>query len=134
MITFKPRVVAGALALAGGLLGGAVAQPVAASAAPTCYGEADNWTYNGGIKEIGPYTASTRCNDINLRTNGNYIVACVVFVDHTNLCNRDNSYQNVGPAWAAIATDVRNGTRFKVRLRSYDVSGELNATGGKVAY
>jgi hypothetical protein len=129
-----PRLVAGALAAAGTLLGTALAAPAPASAAVSCYGGAVNWSYRGGGQEIGPYTASSRCVDINLRTTGNYVVACVVFIDHTTECNRGGTYQVVGPEWTEIATDVRNGTRFKVRLRPYDPGGDLNATGGKVAY
>lgn len=124
------RLAVGAVAMVGTLLGGALAQPSPASAAVTCYGGAVNWTYSGGTKELGPYTASSRCIDINLKTNSNYVVACVVFIDRTNLCNRNDTMQVVGPQWTAIATDVLNGTRFKVRLKSYG----LDASGGKLAY
>lgn len=134
MMTLKrTRFAVGVLALASILLSGALAQPASATAAVTCYGGAVPWTYPGsGVVERGPYTASTRCQDINLRTDVGMIFACVVFIDHTDDCNRGNVYQDVGAYWKVIASDVRNGTRFKIRLR--DLGADYVATNGQVAY
>ncbi|MEV1286521.1 hypothetical protein [Micromonospora sp. NPDC049679] len=120
-----------AVMVAAGLLGGAFAQPTAASAATTCYGGAVNWTYNGGTKDIGPYRASPRCRDINLKTNGGQVVACVVFIDHTNNCNTHPEPDIFGATWAEVATDVIDGTRFVVRVFEY---GGNTSESGKLAF
>ncbi|OJF15065.1 hypothetical protein [Couchioplanes caeruleus] len=93
--------------------------PAAPAAAATCYGGQTSVTYTAGTakQSFGPFTASNRCNDVNVRVpSDNVVFACVVFVDHTEKCNRNDTFQGVGKDWVAVATDVRNGTRFKVRL------------------
>lgn len=105
--------------------------PASASAAPnihmqpatTCYGGAISFQRNvpyDGYTQLGPYTTTSRCNDINLKiTSGGGeqgVSACVVFIKHTDLCN----YQTIfGPgdwSWKTIATDVLDGTSFTVIL------------------
>ncbi|GGQ75768.1 hypothetical protein [Couchioplanes azureus] len=115
------RKTAGALAALGlGSLAVALAPAAPAAAATSCYGGQVSVTYTAGSarQNFGPYTASDRCNDVNVRVPGgdHFVFACVVFVDHTEKCNRNDTFQGVGKDWVAVATDVRNGTRFKVRL------------------
>jgi hypothetical protein len=91
----------------------AVVAPVPASAT-TCYGGAVTKQYGDGAY-FGPYTASSRCTDINLRLiagTSDYVNACVVFIDHTSQCNRWTKVPK-GP-WRTIATDVLDGTHFEV--------------------
>jgi hypothetical protein len=91
----------------------AVAVPAAASAT-TCYGGAITKHYGDGAF-FGPYAASSRCTDINLRLTAgtsDWVDACVVFIDHTSQCNRWTRVPK-GP-WRTIATDVLDGTHFEV--------------------
>ncbi|GHH42970.1 hypothetical protein [Lentzea cavernae] len=66
--------------------------------------------------DLGAYITSSQCNDINLRsTNGTSYRACVIFVNHTSACNYETSVP-AGGSWVNIATDVKDGTRFNVRI------------------
>lgn len=66
--------------------------------------------------DLGTYTTTSQCNDINLRsTNGTSYSACVIFVNHTSACNYVTSVP-AGGSWVNIATNVKDGTRFKVRI------------------
>ncbi|MER6219116.1 hypothetical protein ACWDFR_19800 [Streptomyces sp. 900105755] len=131
----RNRTLASALCTAAALLGlGAVpasAQtPVASAAATSCYGGAKTLTYHyqSAAKEYGTYTTSSRCNDINLRLitdePGVYLDACVVFVDHTTKCNNDDAYTTHGTEWGTVATDVKDGTHFVLRVHAYDIDAQ----------
>jgi hypothetical protein len=101
-----------------------------AAAAVSCYGGAKSLTYHysASAVEYGTYTTTSRCNDINIKLTtdipGVYLNACVVFVDHTNLCNHDNTYSTFGPQWATVATDVKDGTHFRLRVHAYDTDAQ----------
>jgi hypothetical protein len=116
------------LAALAGLVAPASAEP--AATAVTCNGGAKSLTYNysPAAVEYGTYTTTSRCNDINIKLTtdipGVYLQACVVFVDHTSLCNHDNSYGTFGPQWATVATDVKDGTHFKLRVHAYDTDAQ----------
>ena len=118
----KTRALASALVTVAALLGAGAAPAAAQSsaAATSCYGGAKNlnYRYQVGPKEYGPYTTSSRCGDINMRltTDEGFLYACVVFVDHTDKCNHDNTYSLHGTPWATVATDVKDGTRFVLRV------------------
>lgn len=109
----------------------AVARPAASAAATSCYGGAKSLTYrySAAAVEFGTYTTSSRCSDINIKLNttasGVYLDACVVFVDHTSLCNHGNTYSTFGPQWATVATDVKDGTHFVLRVHAYDTDAQL---------
>ncbi|WP_329035072.1 hypothetical protein OHT61_03955 [Streptomyces sp. NBC_00178] len=115
--------------LAGGATSPALAQSTAAAA--SCYDGAKSLTYrySAAAVEFGTYTASSRCSDINIKLNtsapGVFLDACVVFVDHTSLCNHGNTYSTFGPQWATVATDVKDGTRFKLRVHAYDTDAQV---------
>ncbi|MFJ6196730.1 hypothetical protein [Micromonospora sp. NPDC092111] len=89
-----------------------------AGSTATCYGGAvRSYFQTGGWGgDAGPYQASTRCRDVNVRNASEFgTEACVVFIDRTNACN----YLTYLPAksnWITIATDVRDGANFKVRF------------------
>jgi hypothetical protein len=109
---------------------GLTAMPATAAPATSCYGGAISLTYHysSAAVEYGPYTTSSRCKDINMRLtadNGEYLDACIVFVDHTTLCNNDNAYLTMGPPWLTVATDVKDGTHFKLRVHAYDIDSQL---------
>ncbi|EWM12284.1 hypothetical protein [Kutzneria sp. 744] len=92
----------------------AVATPTVAAATTTCYGGAITKHYGDGAF-FGPYSASSRCTDVNLRLTAgtsDYVNACVVFIDHTSQCNRWTRVPN--GSWHTIATDVLDGTHFEV--------------------
>jgi hypothetical protein len=111
------------LALAGPLAAAALfgaapatAAPAAVTPAVTCLGGAiPPVSYHAAdFPTFGPYTTTSRCDDINMHTtNGSWTQVCVVFVDHTSSCNYTTT---VGPSWTTIATDVKDGTHFKVRV------------------
>ena len=121
---------ASALFTASALLAAGVAPASAQSsaAAVSCHGGARTLTYHyqAAAKEYGTYTTSSRCNDINLRLitdgpEGVFLDACVVFVDHTTKCNNDDTYTTHGTEWATVATDVKDGTHFVLRVHAYDI-------------
>ncbi|MFJ9119551.1 hypothetical protein ACIRJO_28915 [Streptomyces sp. NPDC102394] len=129
----RTRVFASALLTAAALVGAGVAPASAqtSAAATSCYGGAKTLTYHyqSAAKEYGTYTTSSRCNDINLRLltdgpQGIYLDACVVFVDHTTKCNNDDAYTTHGTEWGTIATDVKDGTHFVVRIHAYDIDAQ----------
>ncbi|ALV31491.1 hypothetical protein [Streptomyces sp. CdTB01] len=129
----RTRAFASALLTAAALVGAGVAPASAqtSAAATSCYGGAKTLTYHyqSAAKEYGTYTTSSRCNDINLRLltdgpQGIYLDACVVFVDHTTKCNNDDAYTTHGTEWGTIATDVKDGTHFVVRIHAYDIDAQ----------
>ena len=127
----RKTALASALFTASALLAAGVAPASAqSSAAASCYGGARTLTYHyqAAAKEYGTYTTSSRCNDINLRLitdePGVYLDACVVFVDHTTKCNNDDAYTTHGTEWGTVATDVKDGTHFVVRIHAYDTDAQ----------
>ncbi|MEU1199162.1 hypothetical protein ABZ446_23470 [Streptomyces sp. NPDC005813] len=96
----------------------AVTVPTTAYAAPapatSCYGGAVT-VHTDDSLEFGPYTSSSRCNDINVRIVGgdaDSVNACVKFVRY----GRCNYWTGVGRSWKTIATDVKDGSTFTVPL------------------
>ncbi|MGC4807957.1 hypothetical protein [Micromonospora sp. DT233] len=84
----------------------------------TCYGGAvRSYFQTGGWGgEAGTYRASSRCGDINVRNASSFgTQACVVFVDKTNACNYW-TYLPAKSGWITVATNVRDGARFRVRF------------------
>jgi hypothetical protein len=131
----RSRTFASALFTAAALLGAGVAPASAQSAqssaaAVSCYGGAKTLTYHyqAAAKEYGTYTTSSRCNDINMRlitdVPGVYLDACVVFVDHTTKCNNGDAYTTHGTEWGTVATDVKDGTHFVLRVHAYDIDAQ----------
>jgi hypothetical protein len=104
-----------------------------AAAATSCLGGAQDvrWEYYY-TPHLGPFTTSPRCRDINFRSVTNSTVTvCVVFTRYGNECN----YQTrVGTAWKTIATDVRDGTRFYVRVIETPYQGSDPYYRAKVAF
>jgi hypothetical protein len=70
--------------------------------------------------EFGPYYTTSQCSDIQVQSiagdsyPANPLYACVVFVNYTSSCN----YWTYVPRneWRNIATSVKDGTKFKIRL------------------
>lgn len=128
----RNRTLASALFTTAALLAVGVtpASAQSSAAATSCYGGAKTLTYKyqTAAKEYGTYTTSSRCNDINLRLitdePGVYLDACVVFVDHTALCNNDDAYTTHGTEWGTVATDVKDGTHFVLRVHAYDTDAQ----------
>ncbi|MFE2536332.1 hypothetical protein [Streptomyces sp. NPDC059371] len=127
----KTRALASALVTVAALLGAGAAPAAAHSsaAATSCYGGAKtlNYRYQAGPREFGPFTTSSRCGDINMRLttdDGGFLYACVVFVDHTDDCNHGDKYSLHGTPWATVATDVKDGTRFVLRVGPYDTDAQ----------
>ncbi|MET7453491.1 hypothetical protein ABZT03_16685 [Streptomyces sp. NPDC005574] len=131
----RSRTFASALFAAAALLGAASAPASAsaqssASAATSCYGGAKTLTYHyqSAAKEYGTYTTSSRCGDINMRLvtdiPGVYLDACVVFTDHTTKCNNGDAYTTHGTEWGTVATDVKDGTHFVLRVHAYDIDAQ----------
>ncbi|WP_338900048.1 hypothetical protein WBG99_34010 [Streptomyces sp. TG1A-60] len=117
--------VAGGLVMAAGAL--TVGTASTASAA-TCYGGAVGKTFNMGQDEaehrFGPYTTSSRCNDINLKItswgNANPLFVRVCFHPSSGgtTCNAWKEFTKKGDLnkWRVIATDVKDGTRYSVSM------------------
>ena len=128
----RSRPFASALFAAAALLGAGVAPASAQSsaAAVSCYDGARPLTYHyqAAAKEYGTYTTTSRCNDINIRLitdePGVYLDACVVFVDHTTKCNNGDAYTTHGTEWGTVATDVKDGTHFVLRVHAYDTDAQ----------
>jgi hypothetical protein len=64
------------------------------------------------------FTTSGRCRDINIRATDKWVLACVVFIDHTDECNRWTRLPT--GKWTVVASDVRDGTRFELRIRYWE--------------
>jgi hypothetical protein len=111
-----------------GLGAPASAEPAAIALACNDAAKSLHYDYSPAAVEYGNYTTTSRCNDINLKLTTNipgvYLDACVVFVDHTSLCNHNNTYSTFGPQWATVATDVKDGTHFKLRVHAYDADAQ----------
>ncbi len=128
----RSRAFASALFTAAALLGVGVAPASAqpAATATSCYGGARTLTYHYSSAAVsyGTYTTSSRCDDINMRLitdePGVYLDACVVFVDHTSKCNNGDAYTTHGTEWATVATDVKDGTHFVLRVHAYDTDAQ----------
>ncbi|WP_200304117.1 hypothetical protein [Streptomyces adelaidensis] len=117
--------VAGGLVLTAGAL--TVGTATTASAA-TCKGGAVAKTFNMGQDEaehrFGPYTTTSRCNDINLRIttwgNANPLMVRVCFHPSSGgtSCNswKEFTRANALNEWRVIATDVRDGTSYSVSM------------------
>ncbi|WP_018545917.1 hypothetical protein [Streptomyces sp. LaPpAH-108] len=129
----RTRRTAAVLAATTALLAAGATAPAAArseNASASCYGGAVSLTYrySAAAVEFGTYTTTSRCSDINIKLSSSatgFLDACVVFVDHTTLCNHDNTYSTFGPQWATVATDVKDGTRFKLRVHAYDTDAQV---------
>jgi hypothetical protein len=100
----------------------AQAEPAASSsaelaAAGACYSGfvRKSLTRGGTGFDAGPYTTSTRCVDINVRNASVYpFKVCVIFVS-VGSCNYWTSVPT-GGAWRIAATNVRDNTKFYVRV------------------
>ncbi|WKU03046.1 hypothetical protein [Micromonospora sp. HUAS LYJ1] len=96
----------------------AAAETNLSASAATCYGGAvrSYFQVGGWGGDAGPYQASARCKDVNVKNSSEFgTEACVVFIDKTNKCN----YLTYLPAksdWITVATNVRDGANFKVRF------------------
>ncbi|MFB9234852.1 hypothetical protein ACFFWC_04770 [Plantactinospora siamensis] len=91
---------------------------LAAATLAGCYdGAAHRVFQQGGWGgEVGTFTASTRCLDINVRNDSVFSTnACVVFVDKTNNCNYW-TYLPAKSGFYVVATNVRDGAHFRVRF------------------
>ncbi|GIF69657.1 hypothetical protein Ais01nite_76920 [Asanoa ishikariensis] len=87
------------------------------AAAATCYGGfvRKSLPRGGTGFDAGPYTTSTRCVDINVRNASVYpFKVCVIFVS-VGTCNYWTTVPTSG-AWRVAATNVRDNTRFYVRV------------------
>ncbi|GAA1755140.1 hypothetical protein [Luedemannella helvata] len=76
----------------------------------------ESWAWG----DFGPYYATSQCADIQVQSipslgdAAHPLYACVIFVNYTSSCN----YWTYVPAgeWRNIATNVKDGTKFLIRL------------------
>jgi hypothetical protein len=65
--------------------------------------------------DLGPYRTTSQCSDINIRsTNSTGYNVCVIFT-RTGVCNY-TTHVPAGGQWVNAATDVLDGTSFKLRV------------------
>ncbi len=128
--------VAGGLVMAAGVLTVGTASNAAAA---TCYGGAVSKTFAMGTDEaehrFGPYTTTSRCDDINLRItswgNASPLVVRVCFHPSSGgtTCNSWKEFYKSSDLnqWRVIASDVRDGTSYSVSmdLASNTFKGDL---------
>ncbi|MFD5750814.1 hypothetical protein [Streptomyces sp. NPDC127033] len=129
-------------ALTGGLViavGGLTIGTAPTAAAATCYGGAVSKTFNMGTDQaehrFGPYTTTSRCNDINLKItswgNAGLLVVRVCFHPSSGgtTCNSWKEFYKSSDLnqWRVIAGDVKDGTRYSVSmdLASNTFKGDL---------
>ncbi|MCD7443914.1 hypothetical protein K4B79_37615 [Streptomyces lincolnensis] len=122
--TKRLAAVTGGLVLAAGALTVGTASNAAAA---TCKGSATSETFAMGSDEaehrFGPYTTTSRCNDINLRItswgNANPLMVRVCFYP-TSGGSSCNSWKQFTKSdlndWRVIATDVKDGTKYRVSM------------------
>ncbi|MFB4421749.1 hypothetical protein C5F59_011740 [Streptomyces sp. QL37] len=120
-----------AAAVAGGLVmaaGGLTVGTASNAAAATCHGGAVGKTWNMGTDQsehrFGPYTTTSRCNDINVRFTswGNAGMLAVRVCFHPSsggtTCNSWKEFHESSDLdrWRVIATDVKDGTKYSVSM------------------
>lgn len=111
------------LVVAALISGGVVAATQAPAAAAGCRAApySATWTATASPtahlpSSTGAYTTTSQCSDINMRTtNGLSTFACVIFIVHTTACNYTTLVPGNG-SWVNIATNVADGTRFRVKI------------------
>jgi hypothetical protein len=98
------------------------------ASAATCYGGAISGTFDMGQDEaehrFGPYTTTSRCNDINLKItswgNANPLFVRVCFHPGSGgtTCNSWKTFYKSSDLnkWRVIAADVRDGTRYSLSM------------------
>lgn len=144
----KKKVLTGLAALLPAVTAAAVvAAPSPAMAAATCYNHDGNvtgtYTRSDGLDQRVPSSGNllttSYCNDINLYVDADtispdypYLMACVVFVRHTDQCSNGNI--PVGPGWNVIATDVKDGSAFIVKVRGFENDPDARGTKFKLAF
>ncbi|MEV1066746.1 hypothetical protein [Streptomyces sp. NPDC050263] len=116
---------AGGIVMAAGALTIGGASPAAAA---TCYGGAISRTFDLKQDEaehrFGPYTTTSRCNDINLRitqwgnANPLYVRVCFHPSSGGTSCNSWKSFTRANDLnqWRVIATDVLDSTSYSVSM------------------
>ncbi|OJF10064.1 hypothetical protein EDD30_4264 [Couchioplanes caeruleus] len=140
------RALAGAVA--GTMLGAAVAvMPGTAAHAASCYGGAVGWNSSASHDNVmlpnaitGPnrWTTTSRCGDINFWVDGGtgtFNADVRVCFDRTG-CQGSWKQFGTGDAekWKVIATDVRDGTKFRIEINYRFVPQGGRRYGGKVAF
>ncbi|TCC19623.1 hypothetical protein [Kribbella speibonae] len=117
------RITAAFVLAATGLSAGAVAAAGPADAA-TCYGGAKvvdiPWSYDTFyLPASGTWSTSSRCEDINLKLTDAIIdyEVRVCFFPSSGGMSCQGSYKKVGKSWKVIASDVKDGTKFKFQFR-----------------
>ncbi|AOS64091.1 hypothetical protein [Actinoalloteichus hymeniacidonis] len=97
----------------------------------SCYGGAVSYKTMGIHlpSSTGYYRTTSRCNDINLRLDqGSDSVSAIVCFRRTGACNNAKTVK-LGGGWHVIATDVLDGTDFRVQIK-----GNRTGNVGKVAF
>lgn len=98
--------------------GGLVAVGMQSASAAGCYDSAVSFAHVPGEHRSpsggGKFTATSACNDINLRT-GSSIGVKVCFYPRSgkNYCQTEWTSARAGQ-WTVVATDVRPGTKFEL--------------------
>ncbi|MFH9983390.1 hypothetical protein ACH4ND_30070 [Streptomyces sp. NPDC017179] len=111
--------------VAGGLTAATGMSATTASAAATsCYGSAKEfWAISDGVYYPrapfnNVYTATTNCNDINVKpTFGSEVRTCFAPSGGGVSCNAFRSLK--ADTWGLAATDVKVGTKFYLEFRPY---------------
>ncbi|MBB1256650.1 hypothetical protein [Streptomyces alkaliterrae] len=122
--------VVGGLVLAAGALSATSTAATAAESTDrigvqSCYGSAKSYTkpagqhyYPSGYPGGTWLTATTNCNDINIRPNSDrYVKVCFNPSSGSPYCQSSNTWAPSGK-WTVVATNVRSGTKFKFRFWS----------------
>ncbi|MDN0194443.1 hypothetical protein [Streptomyces sp. S.PNR 29] len=129
----KAAVVASALAMtlsglvAGGTTAGAATQSdvgiqACYDTARSYYKPEGSYYYPSGYPGGTWLTATSNCNDINIRTNSNrWVRVCFDPTSGSPYCQDEYTYAESGQ-WAVIATAVLNGTKFKFQFWSGPVA------------
>ncbi len=111
------RLLAGSIAtlVAATLLVGATG--TAANAATSCYGGAITVNVSAAYQKTGPYTTTSRCNDINLKITKvtNWRVATVCWYNYGTCSNNGYWFEPGQTGWVVIASDVKDGTKFTIQ-------------------
>ncbi|WP_327353959.1 hypothetical protein [Streptomyces sp. NBC_01304] len=121
------------LAAVGAIAGGGLVASTGTAQAASCYGGAVAYSKAAGAHYTSMKTTSSRCNDINIKNNGNsgtvfrYVKVCFYNSDNTlNYCQ--SSYKKAyTDKWKAVATDVADGTKYKFRFQTTTKSTGVRA-------
>ncbi|MCQ4210768.1 MULTISPECIES: hypothetical protein [Streptomyces] len=113
-----------ATAVTAALAGAGLVGTASTASAATCYGSAHSYTKpEGYVWNPGTagkyYTTTSNCADINIKTTRSVkVTACFYPTNADPFCAAGGYKTTTAGVWKVLATDVKDGTKFKFMFYS----------------